>query len=181
MKQDMYTYTIKRSSKRLSRLRIAVHYDKQVVVTAPKNMQKATIDRIVFNKRNWITSALAHFSAFTLLPYPHTDIEAYQRWKEDARSLVVSIFEKYNKHYGFSLNSIRIKNHKRKWGSCSSKGNININYRIVFLSGELQEYLVVHEMCHLKHGNHAKHFWDAICETIPDCKRLDAELKKVIF
>ena len=178
---ETHKYALKRSDRRVSRLRITVRHDKQVVVTAPRSMQKAMIDRVVFSKRNWITDKLAHFSSFTLLPYPHTDTDAYRRWREDARSLTVSIFEKYNEHYAFSLNGIRIKNHKRKWGSCSSRGNININYRIVFLPERLREYLVVHEMCHLKYGNHTARFWNAVSETVPDCRLLDAELKKIIF
>lgn len=63
---------------------------------------------------------------------------------------------------------IAIRNQRSRWGSCSSKKNLNFNYRIVKLSPELRDYIVVHELCHLKELHHGRAFWDLMKRTIPN-------------
>jgi len=67
---------------------------------------------------------------------------------------------------GVSYNRISIKSLKTKWGSCSSKKNLNFNYKILFLSEKDRDYLIVHELSHLVHMNHSSKFWDLVCETL---------------
>jgi predicted metal-dependent hydrolase len=97
--------------------------------------------------------------------------------KENARALVYERINYFNEAYGFKFNKISIKNTKSRWGSCSKKGNLNFNYRIVFLPPALADYLVVHELCHLKEFNHSKRFWDLVAEAVPHFKRLKKELR----
>lgn len=103
--------------------------------------------------------------------------------KEAARALVHNRVAHFLKYYGLehgiSVSKIAIRNQRSRWGSCSKKGNLNFNYKIVFLSPEQQDYIIVHEICHIKEFNHAKSFWDLVAETIPDWKKLRGELKKV--
>ena len=103
--------------------------------------------------------------------------------KEVARHLVhkrVSHFlQYYNSKHGISVGKIAIRNQRSRWGSCSKKGNLNFNYKLVFLTPAQQDYIIVHEICHIKEFNHAKAFWDLVAETIPDWKKMRSELKKV--
>lgn len=92
----------------------------------------------------------------------------YLQYKEQARILVHAKLAYWNTFYHFSYNRISIKNQKSRWGSCSSKGNLNFHYKIVLLPDELVDYLIVHELCHLGQMNHSKHFWDLVAKTIPD-------------
>jgi predicted metal-dependent hydrolase len=85
--------------------------------------------------------------------------------------------EYYNQYYGFKYNKINIKNQKTRWGSCSKKGNLNFNYKILFLSAETRDYIVVHELCHLKEFNHSKKFWNLVAETIPNYLQIRKNLK----
>jgi predicted metal-dependent hydrolase len=78
--------------------------------------------------------------------------------------------EHYNQHYQLQYNRVAIRNTRSRWGSCSSKKNLNFNYRILFLEPELQDYLIVHELCHLQEMNHAPQFWTLVAEQIPDYK-----------
>lgn len=100
----------------------------------------------------------------------------YLRHKEEARSLVKERLEHFNAFYKFKYNRVAIKNHKRRWGSCSSKGNLNFNYRIVFLPPHLADYLVVHELCHLGEFNHSPRFWALVGKTISDWEKRRKEL-----
>ena len=61
-------------------------------------------------------------------------------------------------------NSVKIKNYKSRWGSCSSKGDISFNWKIIFAPENIIEYLVVHELSHLIHFNHSKLFWSKVEE-----------------
>jgi predicted metal-dependent hydrolase len=74
----------------------------------------------------------------------------------------------WNQLYNFTYNRVTIRNTRSRWGSCSSKKNLNFNYRILFLPPELQDYLIVHELCHLQEMNHAPQFWSLVAQQVPD-------------
>ena len=95
-----------------------------------------------------------------------------------ARALVTLRLDYFNHHYGFIYGKIFIRNTRTRWGSCSSKGNLGFNYRIIKLPPHLADYIVVHELCHLKEFDHSKAFWDLVAETIPHWKMLSRELRK---
>jgi hypothetical protein len=76
-------------------------------------------------------------------------------------------------------NTALIKNTSSRWGSCSRLGNLNFNYKIVFLPPELQDYLVVHELCHLGQFNHSQSFWNLVKKTIPEYLRLRKNLRDI--
>ena len=107
----------------------------------------------------------------------------YLENKETARRLIMERVEYYNQFYKFSYNKIRIKNQKTRWGSCSSKDNLNFNYKIIFLEKKLQDYIIIHELCHLREMNHSENFWKLVAETMPDYreirKRLTSALDKL--
>ena len=92
-------------------------------------------------------------------------------YKEQA----IEVLKKRTDHYadilGVAPKNIVIKNQKTLWGSCSSKGNINYNYKIVMAPLEILDYIVVHELCHLVYMNHSKDFWHLVESIIPDCKK----------
>jgi predicted metal-dependent hydrolase len=94
----------------------------------------------------------------------------YAEHKEAARALCHERLDHYNQHYQLKFNRVAIRNTRSRWGSCSSKKNLNFNYRILFLEPELQDYLIVHELCHLQEMNHAPQFWALVAEQIPDYK-----------
>ena len=83
-----------------------------------------------------------------------------------------------NKAYGFRFNNISVKNQKTRWGSCSIKGNLNFNYRILLLPSHISDYIIVHEICHLKELNHSKRFWDLVAISIPNYSEIRKELRR---
>jgi len=98
--------------------------------------------------------------------------------REQARRFVLSRLNYFNNFYKFEINRVAIKNTKTRWGSCSSKKNLNFNYKIIYLKPELADYLIVHELCHLGQFNHSKKFWALVSQTLPDYAKINKELKK---
>ncbi len=101
----------------------------------------------------------------------------FKLYKTRAGKLVMGRLEYFNQFYKFKFNRVFIRNQKSRWGSCSSKGNLNFNYKIALLPPALADYLIVHELCHLGEMNHSLRFWQLVSEQIPDYKKLRRELK----
>ncbi len=106
-------------------------------------------------------------------------VAEYRQLKQQARVFVKEKIIAINEVYNFSFNRVCIKNHKSRWGSCSKKGNLNFNYKIIHLPIELAEYIVAHELCHLKELNHSPRFWAEVARAIPDYKARRKKLKAV--
>jgi predicted metal-dependent hydrolase len=98
--------------------------------------------------------------------------------REQARRLVENRLSFFNKIYNFEINRIAIKNTSTRWGSCSSRGNLNFNYKIIYIRPALADYLIVHELCHLGELNHSKRFWALVSRTIPDYIEVNKELRR---
>lgn len=103
----------------------------------------------------------------------------YAAYRTQAKAFVEKRLREINQHYGYSYNRITIKNQKTRWGSCSQKQNINIHYRVIHLRPELADYVLTHELCHLKEMNHSRAFWKLVGATIPHYQQLRAELKSM--
>jgi len=98
--------------------------------------------------------------------------------REQARRFVAERINYFNGFYNFKINRIAIKNTKTRWGSCSEYGNLNFNYKIIYLKPHLADYLLVHELCHLGELNHSKKYWGLVKKTIPNYFAVNKELRK---
>jgi len=76
---------------------------------------------------------------------------------------------------------VKIRDQSSRWGSCSWKGNLNFSYKLVLLPEHLADYVVVHELCHLREMNHSPRFWALVSQTVPDYRAKRRELKKLLF
>lgn len=105
----------------------------------------------------------------------------YKLHKERARALMHYRLQFFNTHYNFRIGKVAIRDQKSRWGSCSKKGNLNFNYRIVLLPEHLADYVIVHELCHIAEFNHSKNFFALVAQTVPDWRKRRTELKKIRF
>ncbi len=103
----------------------------------------------------------------------------FVEYQAEALAIATDRVARFNKIYRFNVGTIRIKNQTTRWGSCSKKGNLNFNYKLALLPVELQDYLIVHELCHIGAFNHSKTFWDLVARTIPHHGELRKRLRSM--
>jgi len=158
-------------------IRLAVYRDGSVVVTGPFGIQQALIKKFLNDKKQWVLEKLRFFKSAENKALRVFSRKDYLENKDKVFALVSKRVKFYNKVYGFSFNKIFIKNQKTRWGSCSCKQNLNLNYKIAFLPPRHRDYIIVHELCHLKEFNHSKRFWALVEKTFPDYLTLKKELR----
>lgn len=160
-------YTFKQST-RSRGVRLSVHHDGRLSVTASPRVSLKRVDQFIQAKAEWILSTIERLAKTPkkekLGEGTRTD---YLHHKTAARVLATERLKHFNQVYGFKYKKVTIRNTKSRWGSCSRTGNISFSYKIVFIKpGEL-DYIIVHELCHLGAFNHSKKFWDLVARTIP--------------
>lgn len=106
----------------------------------------------------------------------HRVVEDWMR--KQASSMIRQLVEYYSTVMGVTYNNIVIKDQKTRWGSCSSKGNLNFNYRLIMAPKEVLEYVVVHELSHRVHMDHSKEFWRTVEQVIPEYRQYRDWLKE---
>ncbi len=143
----------------------------KVTVKAPTKMKDKLIQEFVNKKAKWIYNSLKKEND---KKEEHIEEEDIQKLK----IIVKKYIEKYTKLLKETPNKVRIKDIKYAWGSCSSNRNITINQKLANKKEEVIEYVVLHEMCHLKYMNHSKDFWNLLENHMPEYKKYRKILKE---
>ena len=149
--------------------------------------QEATKRRFVFGERFWYLGQsyelresqeeFAFDGGYFLAKEPKAQLFA-RFYKERAKEYIPPLVECLAKAYGESYRKIGITSAHTRWGSCSSKKNLNFSYRLMMLPPKAIEYVVIHELSHLRHMNHSKAFWDLVCSRMPEYKEIERILRE---
>ncbi len=97
---------------------------------------------------------------------------------EKARAYLFNRLNYFAEKYNFSYSRAVFRRQKTRWGSCSSKNNINLNIKIAALPEQLQNYVLLHELVHTKHKNHGRQFWAELDKLVGDARQLRKEIRK---
>jgi hypothetical protein len=159
------------------RINLRLRDDGHITVTVPQWMPYKTGEYFMNSRKKWISQSLKELDEKTL-DKPELTRKDYLNNKEQAAYFLYKKLEQFNYHYNFQYRRVCVKDQKSRWGSCSSKGNLNFSYKIVFLPEYLADYIVVHELCHLHELNHSPRFWKLVEQVIPDHKERRKALKK---
>lgn len=170
------SYTLKKR-RGVRSMRLAIYASGTFVVTAPKWYPVHVINKFLAEKAGWIYDKLKYIDFEQLDLKQQEEKINYKAQKEMAREIIRRQAEFFNKYYRFSYNKISVKNQKSCWGSCSRKGNLNFNYKVADLPEDLRDYIIIHELCHIKELNHSKNFWKLVALVIPNYKDLKQKLK----
>lgn len=98
----------------------------------------------------------------------NVEVELLSWYKAQARRVLQDKLDKQAKQMQVAFHTFRLKEQKTRWGSCSSKGNINLNWRIIMAPDEAIDYIIIHELAHLTHLNHSDLFWQRVATFMPD-------------
>jgi predicted metal-dependent hydrolase len=118
--------------------------------------------------------------AFHLARHAHSQAkQVFIAWyREETRHITQELIADYAKRFNLKVNGVRITSARTRWGSCSGKGNLNFTYRLCMAPLEVIEYVVVHELAHLKVPNHSRAFWAEVANMYPSYQKQRAWLKQ---
>lgn len=154
---------------RSARRTIAVEIrNSRVIVRAPLRMSKAEIERFVASKAGWINKHLEAAKQRQYTPVQPFTAAEIQQLADAALQDIPQRVRKYAVIIGVTVGRITIRNQKTRWGSCSSKGNLNFNCLLMLCPEKVRDYVVVHELCHRKELNHSPRFWNEVARVMPD-------------
>ncbi len=169
----MIEYTLIRSRRKTVGMQIK---DGQVIVRAPMHLAKKAIDAFVLEHKDWIDKHLAVSRAAQNVPkLTQSELEELAA---QAKQVIPARVAHYAALLGVEYGRITIRMQKTKWGSCSSKGNLNFNCLLMLAPPEVLDSVVVHELCHRKHMNHSRDFYAEIARVMPDYHARHAWLKQ---
>lgn len=128
--------------------------DKKLIVPVPEGLND-------FNRAEFVKDALRYW------------------YVAEANQVISRLVNELSAATGLVPAKVKVKNLKRSWGSCSGHNNVSFNWRLIMAPLQIIEYVVVHELCHIKEKNHSKNFWLLLERHIPDCKDIRKQLKLV--
>jgi predicted metal-dependent hydrolase len=109
----------------------------------------------------------------------HDLIKMYYHWlRYAAKGYLIKRTYELAEIYGFKVAKVSIRSQKTRWGSCSVRGNLSFNFKLLQHKKSTIDYVIIHELCHLIEMNHSKNFWQLVEKFCPDFKTLRRELKK---
>ena len=168
-------------------LAIQINPDLSVTVRAPMYAPQSDIERILRDKEGWIQKHIEKIreqeekkkeTQGESVESEYLTNEEIKKLADKALQHIPKRVSYYAKQIGVTYGKITIRNQKTRWGSCSSKGNLNFNCLLMLTPPEVIDYVVVHELCHRKEMNHSVAFWAEVEKVIPDYKEQVKWLKE---
>ena len=160
-------YQLIRSNRKT--LAIEITLQGQLLVRCPNRMPLRDIEAFLESKRGWIEKHMQAMEARPQEP-PFTEAELH-RMADSLIPILQASLPRYAQLLGVTFGKITVRNQTSLWGSCSSDGNLSFNCLLAAAPAEVQNYVMVHELCHLLEMNHSPAFWAKVEQVIPDYKR----------
>ncbi len=174
---DQQIEFILRRSSLLRGIKISIKPPGYVVVTAHNLVPEFLIRHFVKQKAEWVQEKLD----FIINRNNALQIVDKKQKREVRDKAIVSVLtkvKKWNADLGFEVKKITVKEQKTCWGSCTRSKHLNFNWKLGLMPDHLVDYVVVHELCHLKHFDHSRKFWELVATMIPDYKKRRKELNE---
>lgn len=160
---------IKRSMRKSIALQVK---NSQLIVKAPFFVTKKYIMDFIDKHQSWIEKRITAQKESKINP---NKIDEY---KLEAKKYIPQRVEEIANRYGCTYNNIKITSAKTRWWSCTSKKNLNFSFRLILTPPEIIDYVICHELSHLKEMNHSQKFWNEVSRMDPHYKLHDKWLKE---
>ena len=166
------------------RLSIQIKEDLSIQVKAPVHAKSKDVERFIEQNKTWIYEQWSILERKQAAKPQLSEAELKHaasmehKLRKAAKDYIPYRVEYFHKYTGGHYTSITIRDQKSRWGSCSSRGTLSFNYRLMMAPPRILDYVVVHELCHLTHMNHSKDFWAMVESIIPDYKDCKKWLKE---
>jgi len=155
--------------------RITLRPGNGVKVTVPKIAGFRYAQKLISDKKDWILPRLEKIKVEEEKRQNLPDININE---SQARKYLESRLQELAGRYGFSYNRFFLRSQTTRWGTCSSRNNIGLNIKLVYVSEELVDYVILHELVHTRHKNHGPDFWNALEKFVESPKKLQQRLNK---
>lgn len=164
-----FPYEILYSSRKT--LAIQITPEGSVKVRAPKRCPERTIDSFLTQKEAWILRHIHQAKEAPTAEKRTLSAKERNHYIEIAREIFSQKIAYYASIMHVTYGRISIREQKTRWGSCSGKGNLNFNWRLIFAPEEVLNYIVVHELAHRREMNHSRAFYAVVESVLPDYKK----------
>ena len=179
--QDIQKWNIRLVRSYRRTIALQIERDLRLTVRAPYGMTEEQICRFIEEKSGWIEKHMQGMrekrEALEARQVEPISAAELRHLAEEALSYISERVDYFARQMQVSYGRITIRNQKTRWGSCSSRGNLNFNCLLMRTPPEVIDYVVVHELCHRKEMNHSARFWAEVEQVLPDYRTAKMWLK----
>ena len=161
-----------RKNPRARRITLRVNRKREILLTLPFLVPYRAGITFLASRREWVQEALSRVPE--VQPVDPAEVE---RLRVAAKAYLPARLQELASQHGFHYTGVTIKNNVSNWGSCSARGHINLNLRLMQVPAQLQDYVMLHELCHLRHMNHGPAFHALLESLCPDHRELSRQLR----
>ena len=174
-----YNYRIERSKRKTVAFRICS--DGTLLVLAPLRYPQYEIERLVEQHQGWIERNRERMARRAERERTHADTpEQIEALRQQAREVIPQRVRHYAELMGVTPTGVKITSAAKRFGSCSGKNSLCFSYRVMMYPPEAIDYVVVHELAHIRHHDHSPAFYAFVASILPDYRRREAILKEII-
>jgi predicted metal-dependent hydrolase len=164
-----------RRSRRARRWTLRAPWGGPAELTVPWRLSEREVARILAAHRDWLArERAAQVPRLGLDPAAVSEVEARRAVRELARTIA----DEEAPELGVSYARIQVRGQRTRWGSCSARGTLSFNWRLALAPLEVLDYVVVHEVCHLREANHSRRFWRLVESRRPGWREQRAWLRE---
>ena len=156
-------------------LALEISSDASLIIRAPRLMPLFLIKKFIKQKQSWISKKQ---SLITTRNKNIKSIKVSRISKEKTLEKITKRVKYYSSLSGFKYKNIKITSAQKRWGSCNYQNNLNFPKRLTLAPDKIIDYVVIHELCHIKEKNHSQNFWKEVAQIMPEYKKHRKWLKE---
>ncbi len=164
-----FEYTVIRSDRKT--LSLQVDAECKITVRAPLWCSQNDIDKFLNNKKDWLTKTIIRQREKKKNEKMYTD-DNIKLLRQNAKTIIPQKVAYYSRVMGVEPTSVKINSARKRYGSCSGKNSLNFSLYLMDKPEEFIDYVVIHELAHIKHHNHSKDFYSFVSQFMPNYKEV---------